>query len=91
MPISGWLRSELREYVHDALLARDSACARFFDRQAVEEIVNRYERNRFSEYQAVWSLLVFEFWHKRFIEDFVSANVGEERPVEIDVASGHGA
>jgi asparagine synthase (glutamine-hydrolysing) len=71
MPAETWLRFELRDFVRDTLLARDSACRGFFDAQAIEEIVNLQERGKFSGYQEVWSLMVFEFWHKQFIEEFV--------------------
>jgi asparagine synthase (glutamine-hydrolysing) len=73
MPAETWFRLELRDFVRDTLLARDSACRGFFDPQSVEEIVNLQEKGKFSGYQEVWSLIVFEFWHKQFIEKFAPA------------------
>jgi len=80
IPAEPWFRFELRDFVRETLLARDSACRQFFDGKAVEEIVDLQERGKFSGFQEVWSLIVFEFWHKQFIQEFVAA------PVE-----GHGA
>ena len=80
VPAEAWFRFELRDFVRETLLARDSACRRFFDAQAVEEVVNLQEMGKFSGHQEVWSLLVFEFWHKQFIEEFMPAP-----------AQGHGA
>src|SRR5262249_16796071 len=71
MPAEAWFRFELRDFVRDTLLARHSACRGFFDAQAIEEIVNLQERGKLSGYQEIWSLMVFEFWHKHFIEEFV--------------------
>jgi asparagine synthase (glutamine-hydrolysing) len=70
MPAAAWFRTELREFVRDTLLSRSSACRDFFNQQAVEEIVERQEAGKFSGYQEVWSLLVFENWHKQFIRNF---------------------
>jgi len=91
MPAETWFRYELRDFVRDTLLARNAACHEFFDRQAVEEIVSLQERGRFSGYQEVWSLLVFEFWHKQFIQDFGSAHAADGSVVELDVFAGRGA
>jgi asparagine synthase (glutamine-hydrolysing) len=81
MPADTWFRYELRDFVRDTLLARNSACAQFFDAKAIEGIVKRQEQGRLSGFQEVWSLLVFEFWHKHFMKD--------SRPME--VLAGHGA
>jgi asparagine synthase (glutamine-hydrolysing) len=90
-PAAAWFRVELRDFVRDTLLGRNAACRKFFDSQAIEGIVSRQEKGKFSGFQEVWSLLVFEFWHKRFIENFSSAHVTRDTPVEVDVLSGRGA
>src|SRR5262249_34208773 len=71
MPAQAWFRYELRDFVRDTLLARDSACMEFFDQQAIQQIVNMQEQGRLTGYQEVWSLLVFEFWYKQFIQESV--------------------
>jgi asparagine synthase (glutamine-hydrolysing) len=83
IPADSWLRFELRDFVRDTLLARHSACKQFFDPQAVEEIVSLQEKGKYSGYQEVWSLLVFEFWHKQFIEEFVPAQTTEESTTDL--------
>ena len=83
-PAGSWLRYELRDFVRDALLDRNSACRQFFDPQAVEEIVSLQEKGKTSGYQEVWSLLVFEFWHRQFIESSVPAHASREFTVEVD-------
>jgi len=90
-PAAAWFRVELRDFVRDTLLGSNAACRSFFDVQAIEEIVSRQEKGKLSGFQEVWSLLVFEFWHKQFIEDFRSAHIWKEIPVEVDVLSGRGA
>src|SRR6266446_426165 len=90
-PAAAWFRVELRDFVRDTLLGSNAACRSFFDLQAIEDIVSRQEKGKLSGFQEVWSLLVFEFWHNQFIDDFRSAHVSKEIPVEVDVLSSRGA
>src|ERR1051326_8019234 len=57
VPVLSWLRHDMRDLVRDSLLSRDSACRKFFEPQAIEEIVGLHERGKLSGYQEVWSLL----------------------------------
>jgi asparagine synthase (glutamine-hydrolysing) len=68
LPAASWLRLELRDFMRDTLLANNSSCSWFFARAAVEDIVRRHERGGFSGFQEVWSLIVFELWHRRLID-----------------------
>jgi asparagine synthase (glutamine-hydrolysing) len=68
-PAAAWLRHELRDFTRETLLARDSACRAFFNSRAVEDVVSRHESGRYSGFQEVWSLIVFETWHRTFIRD----------------------
>ena len=91
IPAESWFRFELRDFVRDTLLSRNSACRRFFDSQAIEEIVALQERGKVSGHQEVWSLLVFESWHKQFIEKCQPAHAAGSPEVEADVLARRGA
>jgi len=91
IPAEAWFRFELRDFVRDTLLARNSACREFFDPQAIEEIVSLQEKGKFAGHQEVWSMLVFESWHKQFIEQFVPAPAVKRPAVEVDVFAERGA
>jgi asparagine synthase (glutamine-hydrolysing) len=67
-PTKSWLRFELRDFVRDLLLSRDAACADVFDRRSIANVIQCHEQGRFSGYQEVWSLVVFELWHRQFIK-----------------------
>jgi asparagine synthase (glutamine-hydrolysing) len=88
MPAETWFRMELRDFVRDTLLSRSSACRHLFDPKAVEAIVNSQEKGRLTGFQEVWSLVVFEFWHRQFIERFAPAQPLQS--VNQDVFAGHG-
>ncbi len=82
-PAAAWFRTELRDFVRDTLVSRHSACGNVFDPQAVERVVSLHEKGKFSGFQEVWSLLVFEFWHRQFIEEPASAHVPARGAVEL--------
>jgi asparagine synthase (glutamine-hydrolysing) len=69
IPIASWLRTSLRQFTRDHLLARDSACSRYVDRDETARIMQQHEQGRVDRSQEIWTLLVFEFWHRNFIED----------------------
>ena len=69
IPIGSWLRTSLRQFTRDYLLARDSACGRYVDRDETALLVQEHEQGRADRSQEIWTLLVFEFWHRHFIED----------------------
>ena len=69
IPIGSWLRTSLRQFTRDHLLARDSACGRYVDRAETARLVEEHEQGRADRSQEIWTLLVFEFWHRHFIED----------------------
>jgi asparagine synthase (glutamine-hydrolysing) len=67
IPIGSWLRTSLRQFTRDHLLARDSACSRYVDLDETARLVEEHEQGRVDRSQEIWTLLVFEFWHRYFI------------------------
>jgi asparagine synthase (glutamine-hydrolysing) len=68
IPIGSWLRTSLRQFTRDHLLDRDSACSRYVDRDETVRLVEEHEQGLADRSQEIWTLLVFEFWHRHFIE-----------------------
>jgi asparagine synthase (glutamine-hydrolysing) len=91
IPADSWFRFELRDFVRDTLLARNSSCRQFFDAQAIDEIVSMQERGSLSGFQEVWSLLVFESWHKQFVDEFAPAPAVGDGAVDLNAFAGRGA
>jgi asparagine synthase (glutamine-hydrolysing) len=71
IPIASWLRTPLRQFTRENLLARSSACNRYFNHSAVARIVGEHEQGRADRSQEIWALLVFEFWHQQFISNCI--------------------
>jgi asparagine synthase (glutamine-hydrolysing) len=67
VPTESWLGGQLKQFTREALLARDSACRRHLDGAALEQLVAEHEQGA-NRHQELWALLVFEFWHRIFVE-----------------------
>jgi hypothetical protein len=78
VPTHTWLRGQLKEFPRETLLATDSACRRYFDPGALGEIVGGQETGT-DRHQELWTLVIFEFWHRIFIEQRMSVT---SRPAE---------
>ena len=76
VPTESWLRGDLKDFVHDTLLASNAACRGYMEPRVIERIVGEHERGTENRRQELWTLLVFEIWHKLFINT-VSKHRGE--------------
>jgi asparagine synthase (glutamine-hydrolysing) len=68
VPTAHWLRGQLRSFTRETLLAPDSACRLYFNLETLEETVREHEQGRVNREQEIWTLMIFEFWHKVFVE-----------------------
>ena len=75
VPTQTWLQGQLKQFTRDTLLASDSASRRYFDPDVVEEIVKGQEAGA-DRHQELWTLMIFEFWHRIFIEKRLSPTAG---------------
>jgi asparagine synthase (glutamine-hydrolysing) len=66
-PVDRWFRTELSGYVRTVLLAPDSACRSFFRSATIEELLDAHITGRGDCRRQLFSLLVFELWHRLFI------------------------
>jgi asparagine synthase (glutamine-hydrolysing) len=67
VPLASWLRGPLRQFLREQLLDRQSACCAYLDRTAVSRILDQHEQGRTDRSGELWSLLVFEIWHRKFM------------------------
>jgi asparagine synthase (glutamine-hydrolysing) len=75
VPTQRWLRSELRDWVNDSLLTSNAAIRNYMNPDVVKKIAEDHQQGRVSREQELWTLLVFETWHRTFVDRTV-------RPVE---------
>lgn len=64
VPVGDWFRGQLRPLLRDALLGRDSFAAAWFDRSAVEQLIDQHHQRIADHSQRLYALLMLELWHR---------------------------
>ena len=68
-PLADWLRGDLREITHDVLLDRQARGRDYFDNGVVRRMLDEHERAAADHAQGIWTLLMFELWHRAFVDE----------------------
>jgi asparagine synthase (glutamine-hydrolysing) len=84
LPLSHWIRGELREMVLSSLLEPRTLQRGYFNEAGVRRFLNEFFSGRTDDYLPIWRLLMFELWQRNFLERLSSK--GAETP-DICVAS----
>jgi asparagine synthase (glutamine-hydrolysing) len=67
VPYALWMRTALKEWVHDILFDRRTVERGYFERGEIERLVSRNQKTgRFSK--EIFSLITLELWHRTFLE-----------------------
>jgi asparagine synthase (glutamine-hydrolysing) len=69
VPLSSWLRGDLRTWASEILLDRGTLEREYFRRDAVEALLERHAAGVDAEGERIWSLAMLELWHREFIDD----------------------
>ncbi len=68
IPLSLWLRTELRSTAEDLLLS-DRALARgYFKPDQIRALWTRHQQHRQEHPHHIWALMVLELWHRLFVD-----------------------
>lgn len=68
VPVSDWFRGELREYLRTVLLDAQTLRRGYFRPESVRQLVDEHATARADHGYRLWSLLMFELWHRAFID-----------------------
>lgn len=71
VPISQWLRRELRDFTCDILNSVKTKKRGYFDAKYVQVMLDEHSRGINDYGTSVWALLNFELWYRIFIDEFV--------------------
>jgi asparagine synthase (glutamine-hydrolysing) len=63
-PLARWFRGELREHAREVLLDKVTVDRGYFDRAALTRLLDDHAAGRADHSQAIWTLLIFERWHR---------------------------
>jgi len=68
VPVGEWFRNELKVFLCDTLLSERSFKRGYFNPQAVKDMVNSHISRKREYSLQLWSLLMLELWHRRFMD-----------------------
>lgn len=68
VPLDHWFRNELRDLVSDTLLSQKSLSRGYFQPETVRRLVEEHVSSQWDHSARLWSLLVLELWHQRWID-----------------------
>jgi len=74
LPLVHWMRNELRDLVQTVLLEPRTLQRGYFDPQGITRLLDEHFRGQRDQSDQIWRLLVFELWHRNFLETFRSAD-----------------
>jgi len=66
VPLGAWFRSELRDYIHDALLSSSSRVKEYLRQDRIGEIIQDHEAMKRDYGLPLWNLLQLELWLRKF-------------------------
>jgi asparagine synthase (glutamine-hydrolysing) len=84
LPLVYWIREEFKHDLPRLLLEPRTLQRGYLKRQGISELLDEHARGRRNHSGSIWRLLVFELWHRNFLERSSEgfANFSQE-PVEL--------
>jgi asparagine synthase (glutamine-hydrolysing) len=77
VPLDLWFRGQLSNMVRDTLLSRRCLERGYFQRNAVEALVNSHIGGRSDQQHKLWTLLMLELWHRVYIDSPSTTSANE--------------
>lgn len=68
VPVQNWLSGDLAEWVRDVLWDPVTLKRPYFNPEAVRQVMRLHDAGWSAYKHKVWSLLMFELWHRTFID-----------------------
>lgn len=68
IPIAEWLKGRLNPLMHDLLDPKRLREQGLFNGNYVQELITEHENGSASHHKQLWTLLVFQLWHDRFLK-----------------------
>jgi asparagine synthase (glutamine-hydrolysing) len=68
VPLEHWFRHELKELAHDVLLSDSLRQRGYFHERVIRRLLDEHTRGVRAWHYQLWNLLMFESWHRMFID-----------------------
>ena len=82
LPLVHWMRQELKDEYAQVLLEPRTLQRGYFNGRAVRSLLDEHFRGRRDRSGEIWTLLIFELWHRNFLE---SPNDYEHHPIQLQL------
>ena len=69
VPTDTWFRGRLKDFVWDVLFDARTQSRGYFNFNYIEELYRKHERGKEVYDKQLWLLLMFELWHRRFMDN----------------------
>jgi asparagine synthase (glutamine-hydrolysing) len=80
LPLVHWMRHELKPMILDVLLDRQTLKRGYFQEQGLRRLLDEHFQQRRDHSARIWRFLIFELWHRNFLEE-VGAPVFTGHPI----------
>ena len=81
-PVDRWLRTDMKAFAEEMLLADDAFSTQLFSREAVRALLHRHQVGEFDHTRQIFCLLSFELWARRFLVEESSTQDSALLPIE---------
>jgi asparagine synthase (glutamine-hydrolysing) len=68
IPIAEWFKNELRDALQDELSPARIRAQGIFDPAPVQRLISEHMSGRRDHRKQLWTLFVFQLWHRRWVE-----------------------
>ena len=68
VPLANWLRQEIKAIAEKFLFANNAGIGNYFQMNVIRDLWDKHQGGKHDFSQELWSLLVFELWWQRYIE-----------------------
>jgi asparagine synthase (glutamine-hydrolysing) len=74
LPLVHWMRNEMKDLILTVLLDPRTLQRGYFDPAGVRRLLDEHFSGRRNSSGHIWRLLIFELWHRNFLETFAARN-----------------
>ena len=74
LPLVHWMRNEMKDLILTVLLEPRTLQRGYFDVRGVRQLLDEHFSRRRDHSGRIWRLLIFELWHRNFLESVRSAD-----------------
>jgi asparagine synthase (glutamine-hydrolysing) len=78
LPLVHWMKHELKELIMTILLDPATLQRGYFEARGVRQLLDEHFRGRRDHSGRIWRLLIFELWHRNYLENVLRTDANYE-------------